>query len=156
MKSLFNLLVILTIVAVIIAVTMVAGCNSPEQKVENAQENLNKAEQDLTKKQVDSANDYQVMKTYWENQMNDNERKIEELQTEKSDKKVEVEKSYNAKIADLRRQNDEMRTKMNNYQYSTADTKWNEFKDGFNKDMKKLGDDITDLKDKIAKKIKKD
>ena len=150
MKRIFNL------IAVAVLFTAVnSGCNSPEQKVANAQENLNKAEQDLTKKQVDSANDYQVMKTYWENQMNDNERKIEELQTEKSDKKVEVEKSYNAKIADLRRQNDEMRTKMNNYQYSTADTKWNEFKDAFNKDMKKLGDDITDVKDKIAKKINK-
>ena len=38
----------------------------------------------------------------------------------------------------------------------TADTKWKEFKEDFNKDMKKLGKDITDLKDKISKKIKKD
>ena len=117
---------------------------------------MNQAEQDLNKKQIDSANEYQSLKADWEKQMNENDKIIEQLKEDKNDKKVATDKEYNEKIAALKKENDEMRTKANNYKYESSDTKWQEFKDGFNKEMKKLGDGITNLKNKIVKKTDKD
>ena len=150
MKKILNL-----ILSAIFFAAMVTGCQSPEEKVEKAKENLNSAEKDLNKKQTDSVNEYQTAKADWEKQMAENDNKIQALTNEKNSKEVTSDKEYNAKISALRQQNEEMRKKANNYQYSSTDTKWLEFKEGFNKDMKDLGNGITDLKNKIVKKTDK-
>ena len=41
---------------------------------------------------------------------------------------------------------------MSNYKYSSTDTKWQEFKEGINRDLKKLESDIKYMKNKIQNK----
>ena len=54
---------ILTIAAAgFISAVIIAGCNSPAKKVENAQENLQEAKQELSQAQQDSVADFELFK----------------------------------------------------------------------------------------------
>ena|GEM_PF-94811 len=123
---------------------MAISCQSPQKKVENAQEEVEKSQQDLKKAQNEFNIDYQKFKLENENEILDNEKKINELKEKKINVKKEEKVRYNEKITELEQKNNELKSKINTYQFQSKD-KWESFKKEFNHDMNDLGQAIKDL-----------
>ena len=153
MKQILNI-----VLSILFFACIITGCRSPEEKVEKAKENLNKPAIDSSNIIVDSIKEYQYFKSDCENQIAKNDKEIEKLNkvnieknTSVDNQPVTVDKDYKFKIAKLQQQNDLLRLKINNWKYNCSYSKWNEFKEGFNHELKNLNSDITNLKNKIAK-----
>jgi hypothetical protein len=131
------------LVAAFIA-TFLIGCQSPEQKQIDAQENLDKAKSDVNKAsqdslnvaQKDSSNTYFGVKNEWEKQINNNDKNIAELKANAAkDKKVGTD-DYLYKLSELDRRNNDLTTTIRNYKYSDND--WVSCKRSINNDMSDL------------------
>jgi len=131
------------LVAAFIA-TFLIGCQSPEQKQIDAQENLDKAKSDVNKAsqdslnvaQKDSSNTYFGVKNEWEKQINNNDKNIAELKANAAkDKKVGTD-DYLYKLSELDRRNNDLTTTIRNYKYSDND--WVSCKRNINNDMSDL------------------
>lgn len=168
MKQILNIVFIGILVSV-----SITGCQGPVKEADPEKESSIPPENELnkqtvidnTKKIEDSTNQDKILKADWEKQKADletkiaeNDKKINALKAQKPAKKistdnqrVSVDKNYDAKIAVLQSQNDLFRARMNNFQYTGANSRLNEFKESLNADMLNLNSDISDLKNKIDK-----
>ena len=133
-----------TFIAVGILTASIIGCESPEQKQINAQENLDKAKSDLEKSkqdssniaQKDSSNVFFVAKKDWEKQINENDKKIAELKADAAKDKKKGNSDYLYKLSELERRNNDLTSTIRNYKYEDAD--WSECKRSINNDMSDL------------------
>ena len=123
---------------------MAISCQPGQKKVENAQEEVEKSQQDLKKAQEEFNMDYQKFKLETENKILDNEKKINELKEKKLNVKKEDQTGYNEKIAQLEQKNNELKSKIDAYQFEGKE-KWESFQKEFNHDMDELGQAIKDL-----------
>jgi chromosome segregation ATPase len=133
------------IIPVIMTGTILTGCQTQAEKVENAKEkvqdekiDLNQAKSELKMVERDSINEYQQFK-------NESEVKITAYEKEIADLKVRIanEKKYDnaimeKKLAVLEQKNKDMKKRLENYKDESKD-KWSSFKNEFNHDMEELG-----------------
>jgi predicted nucleic acid-binding Zn-ribbon protein len=138
-----------------IAITAITSCtNTPEQnakKVNEAQTNLDEANQKLNEALVDSANDFEKYKNESEIKISDNDRKIAELKGEMKEEKQEARDKYNKELDELGQKNVELKTRMHEYKNEDK-SKWGSFKLGFKRDMDDLEKSISSWSDKNLKK----
>lgn len=130
----------------------VTGCQSSDQKVQDAKEKVKDANQDLKEVQNNAnteaqkqanAEAWRMLKTEWENKIKNNERTIADLKQEMKKPGRTFDAVYENSIKDLEQKNREMTIKMETYDKSQSD--WESFKREFSHDMDVLGKALNDL-----------
>lgn len=121
------------------------GCNSPSQKLENAEENVIDAKKavidarsELNQAYQDSITEYQLFKIESENRIIANEKSIEELRAKIGNASKENKALYETKLAELQKRNTDLKVKLADYKEDGTD-KWQAFKLEFKSDMDELG-----------------
>ncbi|MBN1821920.1 MAG: hypothetical protein JW833_14455 [Prolixibacteraceae bacterium] len=134
-----------------IAGAIFTGCNSPSQKLENAEENVIDAKKavldaqsDLNQARQDSITEYQQFKIEFENKIIANEKSIEELRTKIVSAGKEDKILYETKLTELQKRNYELKIKLDSYEESGTD-QWQSFKLEFKHDMDELGKAFSDF-----------
>ena len=134
----------------LIVAAMLPGCNSPSKKVENAQENLDQAEQELDQHQKDSILEFLAFKKASEDRISDNEKMIESFKARMATDRTQMKETDQKIIDELEQKNINMRKKIDEYKEKGKD-EWEAFKVGFNHDLDELGNAIKALKVKNTK-----
>jgi DNA repair ATPase RecN len=118
---------------------LLTSCQSKEQKVENAREDVIDANADLRKAQME-------YREAQEDKLRENDRMLEDYRTRAAEQKAEMREDYNTRVNELERRNKEMRTRLDTYNDNDNDnTKWESFKREFNHDMEELGNSFRDI-----------
>jgi preprotein translocase subunit SecF len=144
-KTLFTLAVI-----AFIAGSIFTGCQSSATKVENAENKLLEAQQNLNQTRMDSMNEYLEFKKISQDKIIAQEKSIAEFKIRIAKEKKENRDKYEKKLADLEQQNTDMTKKLEDYKLEGKD-KWAMFKEEFNHDMEELGKALNDLTNKNIK-----
>lgn len=124
--------------------SMFTGCNTPSQKVENAQENVVEANQELAKANEEYLADITVYRQETAVRIAANEESIREFNARMAKDKRSAKADYKKRIADLDQKNRDMKLKMDNYKEEGKD-KWLIFKAEFSHDMDEMGKAFKDL-----------
>lgn len=123
---------------------LLMSCNeSPGERVEEAEENVVQAQQELEEARQDSI-EYVTYKSDADRKFEANERRIEELKQRKRTASKEIENQYDRDIEELERRNKELRDKIETYQSGGRD-RWESFKYSFNENMNELENRISNF-----------
>lgn len=141
---------ICTLITTILAGMVFTGCESPAQKTDNAQANVQEAEQDLKDAQKDAAEvaqknaeAWQTFKTESEVKIRANEIRITELKEKMKTSGKTPDKVYAKNIDLLEQNNKNLNARMVAYEKEQSD--WQSFKREFNHDMDELGKALKDF-----------
>lgn len=122
---------------------MVTGCQSKEQKVEDAQQKVEDAKQDLRDAKNDLNQEYPSYRKAEEEQIIANDKRIDDLRAKINTGGKPLDNYRARKIDDLKKQNDDLRARL--YGYEKAHGDWESFKREFNHDMEGLDNSIKDF-----------
>jgi len=127
------------------------SCNSPSQKIENAEQDVLDAKEavidarsDLNVARQDSVTEFQQFKTEFQNKISANEKSIAGLKLSIADESRENKVLYEKKIAELEERNNDMKIKLAEYKEGETD-QWQTFKSEFKRDMDELGKAFSDF-----------
>lgn len=120
------------------------NCNSPSQKVENAETNAAEAQEDLDQARQDYLEDVEVYKKQTAEKIAANNKSIADFNARIETEKAEAKAEYKLKIAELEKKNSDMQKKLDDYKVESKD-QWETFKSEFNRDMDQLGNALQDL-----------
>jgi uncharacterized protein with FMN-binding domain len=146
-----NTLFAFTIAMLIVSGSFI-GCQSPSEKKESAEKDLQEAQKDLREAQQEvadslhraaTAQEYEAYKAEVQVKIKKNDDRIAELRVKKAKPDKTLDEYYESRIAALEKKNRELRDKIDTYDRSRTD--WGEFKREFNHDMDELGKAIEDL-----------
>jgi len=124
--------------------TCFVGCEkSSKQKVENAKENLESAQQELNDARVGYLVEWEIFKTESAQKIEGNEKNIavfrEKMETGGSD----ANKKFAKEVADLEKKNRDLKKKLENY--DGGQSQWVEFKADFQRELDQIGKKIEGL-----------
>lgn len=124
--------------------TFLTAC-SEQKQAENAQEEVTEAQEDLEDAKANAAEEWAEFKMESEERMRANEERIAEYREQIKADKNKAERE--AKIAEMERQNEALRARINEYENSDdkGNERWESFKREFNHDMDALGESIGDI-----------
>lgn len=126
---------------------MLTGCKSSVKKVENAQDKVLEAKQELNVAMKDSI---QQFKKESEKRISNNEKNIVEFKARIANEKKENKAKYEKKLAKLEQKNSDMKKKLADFK-DEEQVKWEKFKVEYNRDMDELGKAFKDLTIKNVK-----
>ena len=130
-----------------IVILGIAGCNSPKQKaekLENAEENVIEAQQELNEAVIDSTNEYDRFKAESEAKLIANDVKIAALKDQLKTDKKEIRTKYEKQLTELEQKNAKL--KSNIAEYKDIDkSNWEKFKVSFNEALDALGKAISGI-----------
>jgi hypothetical protein len=129
---------------------MLTSCNTSAEKVENAQDKVIEANQDLDQANREYLADIENYRIETANRIAANDESIAEFKTRMEHQKKAVKADYRKKIAELEEKNKEMKQRMDNYKEEGKE-KWQIFKTEFSHDMDELGKAFKDLTIKNVK-----
>ena len=136
---------ILTLAASVFVVTVIlTSCNTPEQKVQNAENNVTQASNNLDTANQEYVTEFQNYKQKTEDQITLNDKRISELKTKTKKLKGDAKDDYDKKIAELEQENNDLNKKLSDYKPEGKE-KWEIFKADFNKSMDQLDQSINNL-----------
>ena len=138
-KKLFTLASFLIITGM-----MVTGCNTPAEKVTDAQKEVTEANKDLNEANKEYLADMEDYRRETTLKIAANDSTIQVLTTKIATEKKEKREAYQKKINKLEEKNTEMKMKLNNYKAEGKDN-WEKFKAEFNHDMEEMGKAFKDL-----------
>jgi chromosome segregation ATPase len=142
---------ILTIVAtVFITGAIVTSCNTPAQKVENAQDNVAQANKDLDTANKEYLADIDSYRKQTDDKIAANQKSIDEFNERIAKDKKEAKEEYKKKIDALQQKNTDMKKQIDDYK-ADGKEKWETFKIEFSKGMDDLGKSFKDLTTKDSK-----
>jgi hypothetical protein len=128
------------------------GCESNNQKTEEAKENVSKATDELAKAQLNAEMDsmklvdvaeWELFKNETDSKIQANEIRIAYLRKSLKQSKLAVAKDMNVKISELEEKSKELKSRLLTYDQVQGD--WIEFKREFSKDMDQLGSALTNF-----------
>lgn len=128
------------------------GCESSDQKIESAQDQVQDAKQNLQTVQNDAnleaqrvanAEEWAAFKNESELIIKNNEVRIAELKRKIKGSRKTLDALYTRKVDTLEQRNRDMEAKIGNYEKNKND--WESFKREFNHDMDKFGEALKDL-----------
>ncbi|MBC7863694.1 MAG: hypothetical protein IAF38_12015 [Bacteroidia bacterium] len=124
-------------VAALIAGTFFTSCNTPAEKVENEQNNVIEAKEDLAKANQELLDDMDSYRKEKTEIIAANEKSIADFKERIEKEKKSARAEYEEKIVVLEQKNSDMKRKMDDYK---ADGKegWEQFKTEFSRDMSDL------------------
>jgi hypothetical protein len=136
---------ILTLAAcTFITCAIFTSCNTPAEKVEDAQNNVIQANKDLDNANKEYLADIENYRIETAKKIEANNQSINDLKAKMEHQKKAVKADYKKKIAELEQKNDEMKNKMDAYKEEGKE-KWEIFKAEFSHDMDELGKAFKDL-----------
>ena len=150
-KYILKLVVLMSFMSLL----LVSCNNSPKAKegeLENAQEDVVDAEAALQQSKLDSVSDYNTFKASIELKLVENQRQIDELKATIIDSKDSNKLMYSKQLVKLEEKNEELKTKLQDYDQQGTSEKWELFKVEFNKDMDDLGKSISNIAARNMKK----
>ena len=134
-------------VTVFMAGAILTGCQSSAKKVENAQDKVIEANQELSQALKDSI---QQFKTESELKINANEKSIAEFKAKIKNEKKESKAVYEKKLAALEQKNSDLKKKLDEFK-DDGKANWKTFKAEFSSDMNELGNALKDFTVKNVK-----
>jgi chromosome segregation ATPase len=141
-------------VGIFMAGTFFISCQSSAKKVENAENKLQDAKENVVdaKKKLNQAlaDSIQNFRKISEERILANENKYAELRSKIASEKKEKRAKYETKLAKLEQTNRDLKQKLANYKEEQKD-KWEIFKSGYNRDMNELDNEFKSLKVKNSK-----
>ncbi|MGB4969266.1 MAG: hypothetical protein WBO31_07035 [Saprospiraceae bacterium] len=117
---------------------LLTNCNSPEEKVTNAQNEVTQAKIDLEKANQEYIQDMQDFKSETAQKIAANEQNIVEFKSRIENEKKEAKAEYQKRIAELEQKNSDIKKKLDDYKLEGKDN-WEKFKTEFKQDMDELG-----------------
>jgi len=147
-----KIIMTLAIIVLMMTGTFTTGCQSSGQKVDDAKNKVEDAQQDLkaaqqkdaeTAMQAANNEEWQIFKTQSEIKIKENDASIEELKEKmkKSGKNVDAILAKN--IESLEKKNKDLSSKIDSYDKNRSN--WESFKREFNSDMDAFGTAFKDL-----------
>ena len=130
-----------------IVILGIAGCNSQKQKaekLENAEENVIEAQQELNEAVIDSTNEYDRFKAESEAKLIANDVKIAALKDQLKTDKKEIRTKYEKQLTELEQKNAKLKSNIAEYK-ETDKSNWEKFKVSFNEDLDALGKAISGM-----------
>jgi hypothetical protein len=115
-----------------------------DKYVKNYQDKDKQASQGAKKEKTKFDKEWKEFKSNAEIKINANEKRIGEFKVKIKTASKEVKADYDKEITVLEQKNVELKKKINEYKYEGKD-KWEEFKQGFNRDMDIVGKALKDL-----------
>lgn len=137
------------VIPALVAGSFLMSCTQ-KQKVENAENNLVQANEELNKAKGDYVTEVENYRKETIERIRANERNAIEFKKRIENDKKDARADYNEKIAVLEIKNRDLRRKMNDYR-ATSKENWSSFKTEFNHDMDELGKAFNDLTVKNVK-----
>ncbi len=146
-KTVFTSLLIIAIAA-----ASLTSCTSSEQKVENAEnkvldakENLKEVKKDSTVAAQKQATivEWKIFKNAAEATIKNNKIRIDQLKEKLKSAGLATAAVYSKSIDDMEMQNQNLKLKIENYEKSNTD--WESFKASFNSDVNALGQALKDF-----------
>lgn len=134
-------IIILTAVT-LIAAFILSGCDSPSNRMENAETSVIEADRDLeiAKSEVDA--ELRIYRAENEDRIVEFNRTISEIKQEiENESDAEVRAELEEKLDEVEASHLELKREMDNYIASGRDN-WDEFKDSFSDRMDDLGDSL--------------
>jgi len=130
--------------AAIVASSLLASCKSQETRVEDAQDNVRGAKQDLNQAQRELNAEYPAFRADAEAKIEANDRQIADLRTELNRPgKAPLDQARKKKIDELQDKNAALRSRL--YGYEKERTDWVAFKAEFSHDMEGIGEAFKDI-----------
>lgn len=139
-------------ILVIAASTFIAvvSCNSPVEKVKNAQEDVAVANENLDKANQEYIADISNYRKEVAQKIEANNASIADFKSRIEHEKKETRAEYMKKMEELEMKNSDAKKKMDEYNQEGKDN-WEKFKTEFNHDMDELGKAFKDLTVKNTK-----
>ena len=147
-KSIF----VLMLTATIMTGGVFTGCQSSSQKADSAENKVQDAKQDLKKAENDAivanqkaaeAEEWRIFKTDTEMKIKSNDTFIADLKAKMKTAGKKMDAVYSASIDALEQKNKDLKARLDNYEKNQSD--WASFKREFNHDMDELGQALKDL-----------
>lgn len=128
----------LTSAIILLSGVLIAGCStSPEQKVKDAKENAEEAnEAYLEEIENYKAEQWEIIKA--------NELALEEMKAVSEEEAATISEDYETLVADLEAKNEALKTALKDYE-AEGESNWKEFKKEFSHDMDELGTAFKDI-----------
>lgn len=132
---------------------ILASCNSPEKKVENAQNEVVEANKDLDKANQEYITDVENYRKETAERIAANDTTIADYKSRIAAQKKSLKADYLKKITALETQNSDMKMRMENYKEEGKE-KWEIFKTEYTHDMETMTQAFRDLTVKNVKSAK--
>ncbi len=130
--------------AAMIASVFVYSCNTPMQKVENADANVTEAKQNLAEAQYDYAVEVANFKKETVGKITSNEKIMADIKESMANDKKETKEAFQKQITALEQKNADLKNRIDEYKEDGSE-KWQLFKREFNHDMDELGKSLKDF-----------
>jgi len=134
-------------VILFMAGSLFTGCNNNREKVEDAEENVKKANQELMDARAQYEKEWQQFKTDAELIISANEKKISDFKALIKTASGKSKARYEKEVIELEQRNVELRKKLNEYKYEGKDS-WETFKKDFNDGLDYIGNTLNDISTK--------
>ena len=135
---------LLTVTMLITGLVLSGFSMNRDKYVKNYQDKDKQASQGAKKEKTKFDKEWKEFKSNAEIKINANEKRIGEFKVKIKTASKEVKADYDKEITVLEQKNVELKKKINEYKYEGKD-KWEEFKQGFNRDMDIVGKALKDL-----------
>lgn len=132
---------------------ILASCNSPEKKVENAQNEVEEANKNLDKANQEYVTDVENYRKESAERIAENDTTIAEYKIRVAEQKKSLKAEYLKKITALETQNSDMKMRMENYKEEGKE-KWEIFKTEYTHDMDAMTQAFRNLTEKNVKSVK--
>jgi outer membrane murein-binding lipoprotein Lpp len=134
---------LVTLITLVTAV-LLSGCNSPQQKVDEAQENVEEQQHNLDQAQVDLETETADFKLESNEKITANEKVIADFKIRLRNIKDDAKGAYKKKVTDLEQKNTSLKRRIEEHEDEGME-KWQSFKTEFNQDMDELGKSLKDF-----------
>lgn len=128
----------LTSAVILLSGVLIAGCStSPEQKLENAKDNAEEAnEAYLEEIESYKAEKWEIIKA--------NEAALKEMRALPEEEASMISEDYDAMLADFEEKNEALKNQLKDYE-DEGESNWKKFKKEFSHDMEELGSAISNV-----------
>lgn len=140
---------LLLIISLLTGVVLLTGCNSPDQKIDNAQSAVVEANRELeqaTQEYLADMNQYREEAT---DRIAANDSTITTLKARMANETADVKSDYEKQLTVLEQKNSDLKKKLANYE-GEGKEQWETFKTAFNREMNTLDEAFEELTNKIS------
>lgn len=144
-----RIVVIALSATMVVSGTFMAGCSSGDktdkarEKLENEEEDVKTAKQDLEKAKIDSAAAYDQDRLTWQQNLEKNDKDIADYKIRLAKQDKAMREKNQKRLLELEQKNKELKAKLE--EQKKKNTSWEQFKREFNHDMDELGKAFKDI-----------
>lgn len=141
---------LILVISTLTAVVLISGCNSPDQKMENAQsEVVDEANRELEQANQEYLADMNQYREEAADKIAANDSTITALKAQMANKTADVKADFENQLALLEQKNSDMKKKLAEYK-GEGKEQWQTFKTTFNREMNTLSEAFNELTNRIS------